>query len=94
MEKEKLIKLLTSKDKELRELALSYMLNNYKFPEIIYFDIYQGVTTYNLEKGRFKYYTKHILSALQTQVDYRFWIRDYELNSLLDNIITYNEKYK
>lgn len=90
--KDKIIELLKSKDKELRELGLSYILNNYKFPEIVYCDSCLSLSyDFNLKEGKFKYKDNHILGILENQVKYEYWLENYELNNLLDVIITYNE---
>lgn len=89
-----LIKLLNSEDKELRELGVSYILNNYKLPEVIYYNLNTGYYTFTLKKEKFKCTREYIFNNLQQQIRYSYWFNYDELKSFLNTIITYNEKYK
>lgn len=91
MEKEKLIKLLTSEDKELSKLGIEMLKSNYKIPKTLYCDHCIGRPyDFNLKEGKFEYKDNHILGVLEMQVEHAYWLENYELNSLLDVIITYN----
>ena len=91
MDKDELSKLLLSEDKELRELGISLLINNFYLPKILYcvYNDYDYYYTYGYptnERVSFSLSKKKYLNWLEDQ-----FTSDRQKRALLSIIFKYNE---
>lgn len=94
MDKDELLGLLLSEDKELRKLGISLLINNFNLPEKLYC-IYNKYGDYYISIGP----QKCSFSVSLNKKDYLDWFERQFVSKeqkilLLSTIIKYNEEYK
>lgn len=94
MDKDELLELLLSEDKELRKLGISLLINNFNLPEKLYC-IYNKYGDYYISIGP----QKDSFSLSLNKKDYLDWferqfVSKEQKTVLLSAIFKYNEEYK
>ena len=94
MDKDELLELLLSEDKELRNLGISLLISNFNLPEKLYC-VYDKYGEYYLSP----YPQKDLFSFSLNKKDYLDWferqfVSKKQKTVLLSAIFKYNEEYK
>ena len=93
-DKDELLELMLSEDKELRKLGISLLINNFNLPEKLYY-IFNKDGEYYLSL----YPQKNLFSISLNKKDYLDWfsrqfVSKEQKTLLLSTIFKYNEEYK
>ena len=99
MDKDKLITLLTSDDKEIREVGLEIIKNNFDCDFTIYGGVkrYDGKLIYSLQKEEINPITiieKTAYTELKRTVERINYFRIYLAKNIIELIIEYNNEYR
>ena len=99
MDKDKLIALLTSDDKEIREVGLEIIKNNFDCDFTIYGGIrqYDGQLVYSLQKYNISSYSRtkeNAYTALKRTVEREDPFQFYFTKNIIELIIEYNNEYR
>lgn len=94
IDKEKILEMLISEDKELRQLGTSILKQNYKIPNWIYLrNSYKENSVFSFKPlhGGFAFNTNDILYGIR---EYSKFHKKSTIETLIETIIEYNERIK